>query len=50
MTGPSSDAGSVDTFEDKRRRMVKEQIAGRGIGDRAVLDAMRAIPREFFVT
>ena len=39
----------MDTFTDKRRRMVEEQIAGRGIDDRAVLDAMRAIPREFFL-
>lgn len=39
----------MDTFTDRRRRMVEEQIAGRGIGDRAVLDAMRAIPREFFL-
>jgi protein-L-isoaspartate(D-aspartate) O-methyltransferase len=29
--------------------MVEEQIAARGLGDRAVLDAMRAVPREFFV-
>jgi protein-L-isoaspartate(D-aspartate) O-methyltransferase len=29
--------------------MVEEQIAARGIVDRAVLEAMRAVPREFFV-
>jgi len=39
----------VDPFADLRRRMVEEQIARRGISDRAVLDAMRAIPREFFL-
>ena len=39
----------MDTLEEKRRRMVTEHIAARGIGDRAVLDAMRAVPREAFV-
>jgi protein-L-isoaspartate(D-aspartate) O-methyltransferase len=34
---------------DKRREMVDRQIAGRGITDRAVLDAMRTVPREAFV-
>jgi protein-L-isoaspartate(D-aspartate) O-methyltransferase len=29
--------------------MVEEQIVGRGIGDQAVLGAMRAVPRERFV-
>jgi protein-L-isoaspartate(D-aspartate) O-methyltransferase len=36
-------------FINKRREMVERQIAARGIGDQAVLDAMRAIPRERFV-
>jgi len=31
------------------RRMVREQIAGRGIGDRRVLEAMRRVPRHRFV-
>lgn len=39
----------MDTFEEKRRRMVEEQIAARGIVDPALLEAMRAIPREVFV-
>ncbi|HXJ81485.1 MAG TPA: protein-L-isoaspartate(D-aspartate) O-methyltransferase, partial [Candidatus Methylomirabilis sp.] len=39
----------TDTLADKRREMVETQIAARGIGDRAVLDAMRTIPRERFV-
>ncbi|WP_342637440.1 protein-L-isoaspartate(D-aspartate) O-methyltransferase [Rhizobium jaguaris] len=32
-----------------RLRMVEKQIAGRGIRDPAVLEAMRRIPRELFV-
>ena len=32
-----------------RDRMVEIQIAGRGVRDRGVLDAMRAVPREAFV-
>jgi protein-L-isoaspartate(D-aspartate) O-methyltransferase len=33
----------------RRERMVAEQIEGRGIGDPAVLAAMRAVPRDWFV-
>jgi protein-L-isoaspartate(D-aspartate) O-methyltransferase len=36
-------------MEDARRRMVERQIAGRGVRDKSVLDAMRAVPREAFV-
>ena len=32
-----------------RARMVDVQIAGRGVRDRSVLDAMRRVPREAFV-
>jgi protein-L-isoaspartate(D-aspartate) O-methyltransferase len=39
----------MDTFAHRRQRMVEEQIARRGIGDRAVLEAMRTVPRELFV-
>jgi protein-L-isoaspartate(D-aspartate) O-methyltransferase len=39
----------VDSFSDKSRHMVETQIAMRGIVDRIVLDAMRAVPREMFV-
>ncbi|MDX1623943.1 MAG: protein-L-isoaspartate(D-aspartate) O-methyltransferase [Gemmatimonadota bacterium] len=35
--------------ERRRRRMVESQIAGRGIRDPAVLDAMRTVPREAFI-
>jgi protein-L-isoaspartate(D-aspartate) O-methyltransferase len=34
---------------DPRRRMVRRQIAGRGIGDLRVLAAMEKVPREAFL-
>jgi len=37
------------TVTDPRRRMVRRQIAGRGIADRRVLAAMEKVPREAFV-
>ena len=37
------------TSDDARSRMVKVQLAGRGISDPRVLDAFRAVPRESFV-
>ncbi len=42
-------ADMVD-FETARAQMVRRQIAGRGITDSRVLDAMRTVPREAFVT
>jgi protein-L-isoaspartate(D-aspartate) O-methyltransferase len=36
-------------FTAARERMVERQIAARGIKDRSLLDAMRAVPREAFV-
>ena len=39
----------ADDFADNRRKMVEEQIAGRGIKDPAVLRAMRRVPRDYFV-
>ena len=35
--------------ESARERMVREQIAGRGITDARVLEAMRKVPRERFL-
>jgi hypothetical protein len=35
----------ADTFADKRRCMVEEQIAARGIIDRGVLEGVRAVLR-----
>ena len=36
-------------YEHARHRMVEAHIAGRGVSDRRVLDAMREVPREKFV-
>lgn len=36
-------------FTEARAQMVARQLAGRGISDRRVLDAMRTVPREAFV-
>ncbi|MCA9777671.1 MAG: protein-L-isoaspartate(D-aspartate) O-methyltransferase [Candidatus Eremiobacteraeota bacterium] len=36
-------------YERERDKMVKEQIAARGVKDERVLDAMRRVPRERFV-
>ena len=38
-----------DDFAAQRSAMVAQQIAARGIGDPAVLEAMRRVPREAFV-
>ena len=40
---------TVRDFKVLRARMVESQVAGRGIQDRRVLDAMRLVPREAFV-
>jgi protein-L-isoaspartate(D-aspartate) O-methyltransferase len=36
-------------FEEARQRMVERQLAGRGITDERVLEAMREVPRHRFV-
>ena len=36
-------------YEDKRARMVQTQVIERGVEDKAVLDAMRTVPRHKFV-
>ena len=36
-------------LEHERHRMVEEQLVGRGITDRRVLEAMRTVPRERFI-
>jgi len=38
-----------DDFHQARERMVEEQLRGRDISDRAVLEAMRSVPRHLFV-
>tara|TARA_R110002111_G_scaffold2705_5_gene18040 strand:+ start:25438 stop:26112 length:675 start_codon:yes stop_codon:yes gene_type:complete len=39
-----------DIWEEARERMVENQIRRRGISDSRVLDAMRRVPREEFVS
>lgn len=41
-------SGTID-FTRARQKMVEQQLAGRGIRDERVLDAMREVPREAFV-
>jgi protein-L-isoaspartate(D-aspartate) O-methyltransferase len=49
-TSPSPERDSPENrFDELRRRMVDTQIAGHGIRDERVLDAMRRVPREKFV-
>jgi protein-L-isoaspartate(D-aspartate) O-methyltransferase len=38
-----------EKYVRRRNKMVAKQIAGRGIRDPAVLEAMATVPREFFV-
>lgn len=38
-----------ETYKKEREKMVRQQIRGRGVEDKAVLDAMRAVPRHQFV-
>ena len=40
---------SDDIFEQRRRKMVKEQIEKRGVADSAVIQAMSRLPRHLFV-
>jgi protein-L-isoaspartate(D-aspartate) O-methyltransferase len=42
-------AKPADGREAERQRMVAEQIEGRGVSDPRVLEAMRAVPRHWFV-
>lgn len=42
-------AAAAESFADQRRRMVEQQLAGRDITDRRVLQAMRDVPRHRFV-
>lgn len=39
----------MSDFAARRRTMVEQQIAARGVADRRVLDAMGSVPREAFV-
>ena len=39
----------IDAYWQLRDRMVDEQLGGRDISDRRVLEAMRSVPRHRFV-
>jgi protein-L-isoaspartate(D-aspartate) O-methyltransferase len=40
----------MDTYAEKRQRMVEAHIVARGIHDPAVVQAMQSVPREVYVT
>ncbi|MGH8017253.1 MAG: protein-L-isoaspartate(D-aspartate) O-methyltransferase [Opitutaceae bacterium] len=46
--GSSRQSEGADPFAAARERMVARQIAGRGVKDPRVLDAMRRVPRQLF--
>ena len=50
LTGCSRAQTSAADFAAQRERMVREQIAARGVADERVLVAMRKVPREKFVS
>lgn len=49
VLGALSPTLAEDPFQTSRERMVREQIAARGVSDPRVLAAMRAVPRHLFV-
>ncbi len=49
MNGDDPSDAPADDQARERRLMVEEQLEARGIRDRRVLDAMRAVPRHRFV-
>ncbi|MBB3188892.1 protein-L-isoaspartate(D-aspartate) O-methyltransferase [Halomonas cerina] len=46
---PSRPAFGDGAYAERRERMVRDQVAGEGVTDAAVLDAMRRVPRHRFV-
>lgn len=48
-TSPAGPDRDTSRFAELRRRMVEHQLAGRGISDQRVLQAMTEVPREEFV-
>jgi len=46
---PPTATPAPDVYAQARLDMVRTQIAGRGISDQAVLEAMRTVPRHLFV-
>ena len=49
VLAPAAGAAAAADFAALRERMVREQIAARGVTDRRVLAAMRKVPRHEFV-
>src|SRR5262245_2117149 len=49
LGGSTMDTMTAIDFAALREDMVRRQIAARGVRDRRVLEAMRAVPREAFV-
>lgn len=45
-----SRAGEFESFVSPRREMVERDIVARGVRDELVLDAMRKVPRELFLS
>ena len=43
------DRSNADAFASLRAKMVERDIAGRGVRDERVLEAMRKVPRELFL-
>ncbi len=50
LAWPLSSVQDSDAYVKKRKRMVAEQLAGRDITDRKVLEAMAQVPRHLFVS
>jgi protein-L-isoaspartate(D-aspartate) O-methyltransferase len=49
MSGRNHEAANEETYEERRREMVKNQLAARDITDPEVLDAFRKVRRHLFV-
>ena len=49
LAAPAGAGGPDDALAERRRLMVREQIAGEGIRDPRVLEAMAEVPRHLFV-
>ena len=49
MTLTKTEAKNQKLFASERQRMVRRQIKARGIRDKALLKAMKEVPRELFV-
>lgn len=47
--GSKSSVTEEEAFKRQRERMVEKQLASRGIKDKEVLDAMKTVPRHFFI-